>query len=222
MKVDVLWQGDCIELMRGIPDGSVDCIVTDIPYNETDRRSNSGLRNIHKGEADKADFDLLAALREMDRVCKGSFYIFCGYGQISAIHEYFLGNGITDRLMTWEKTNPSPMNGDRLWLFGTEPFMFARKPKATFNLHCANTVLKHKIVSPKPWHPTEKPVGLLQQLVEASTNKGDIVLDPFMGGGSTCIAALRSGRRYIGIERNKEWYSNAVRRLELEMNQEPK
>mgnify|MGYP000547145463 CR=1 FL=1 len=65
------WRGDCLELMRDIPDGSVDTVLTDVPYNAVNRKS-SGLRNLDKGIADSAAFDLPGTLREIVRVTKGS------------------------------------------------------------------------------------------------------------------------------------------------------
>lgn len=112
MEKDRLYLGDCLKLMREIPDNSVDLICTDIPYNETDKREEGGLRKIHNGGADNAIFNLDDWLNEVWRICKGSFYIFCGFGQISQIHNFFLNHDTTTRLIVWEKTNPSPINGD--------------------------------------------------------------------------------------------------------------
>lgn len=68
-------------------------------------------------------------------------------------------------------------------------------------------------------HPTQKPVALMEILIGNSTNKGDIVLDPFMGSGTTCIAADRLGRKYIGIEKDKRYYELAEERMDQEKAQ---
>ena len=201
--------------MRRMEKNSVDMICTDIPYNETDRREQGGLRKVHNGVADNSTFDLGEWLEECWRVCKGSFYVFCGFGQISQIHEFFLSHNTTTRLIVWEKTNPSPMNGDFTWLFGIETAIFAKKASATFNLHCENTVIRYKIESGS-WHPTAKPVDIMRRFVLASTNKGDTVLDPFMGSGTTAIACIKEHRRFVGFELNKEYFDKAVKRIKAE------
>ena len=101
--------GDCLEVMKELPDKSVDMILTDILYGSVNQKSN-GLRCLDKGNADIETFVLGDFLRECDRVCKGSFYIFCGYPQFSEIDIYFRQHDISRRCIVWEKTNPSPMN----------------------------------------------------------------------------------------------------------------
>ena len=68
-------------------------------------------------------------------------------------------------------------------------------------------------------HPTEKPVELMKILIENSTNKGDVVLDPFMGVGATCVAAKQTGREFIGIEIDTKYYNLAAERLRRETTQ---
>ena len=88
MKPIELWHGDCLELMKNIPDGSVDLVLTDIPYGEVNRDSN-GLRKLDKERADILTFDLRKFLDELYRVCKGTIIVFCGQGQFSSIQVYF-------------------------------------------------------------------------------------------------------------------------------------
>lgn len=205
------WLGDCLELLSAVPDGSVDCVVTDIPYNEVNRRS-SGLRNLDKGEADAAPVDLQRLVAQLNRICGGSFYVFCGIKQISDLTELFGDFGCSTRLGVWHKTNPSPMNGDKLWLSGLEACVFARKPKATFNEHCQSALWTQATKRGKI-HPTQKPVELFERLIKASSNEGDLVLDPFGGSGTTAIAAERTGRRWLCIEQLAEYYYPAVGRV---------
>jgi site-specific DNA-methyltransferase (adenine-specific)/modification methylase len=70
-----------------------------------------------------------------------------------------------------------------------------------------------------PKHPTQKPIRVLQKVVKIASNKGDIVLDPFMGVGSVGVAALRLGRRFLGIEIEEKYYKAAEKRLEEEAKQ---
>ena len=88
MKID-LRQGDCLELLKEIPDKSIDLVLTDIPYGECNRAKESGLRKLKKGNADEVNFDMQDLLSQLDRVCKGSIYIFCGIEQVSEIRKFF-------------------------------------------------------------------------------------------------------------------------------------
>lgn len=115
-------------------------------------------------------------------------------------------------MIVWEKTNPSPMNGEHIWLSGIELCVYGKRSGATYNGFCKNTVLRFPSGVNKI-HDTEKPVALLSELIETSTNKGDLILDPFAGSASTAIACYEMKRRFIGYEINEEYYSKAVQRL---------
>jgi len=217
IELDKIYNMDCLEGMKMIPDGTVDCIVTDIPYDVVNRADN-GLRNLDKEDADIATFDLKTLTERLCDTTKGSVYMFCGSEQLSIIRATMVEKGLTTRVIVWEKTNPSPMNGQYMWLSGVELCVYGKKKGATFNLHCKNTVLrypcgKHEI------HPTQKPIELMRDLILASSNEGDTILDPFMGSGTTAIAAIRERRNFIGFELNKEYYDKALKRIEAERAQ---
>ena len=207
----MLHLGDCLDVMPGIPDGSVDTVLSDIPYGEVSQKS-SGLRKLDRGLADVCDIDLTAMVFESVRVCRGSQYIFCGTEQISNIVMLFKRHGMTTRVGAWEKTNPSPMNGSRLWLSGLEFCVFARKPNSTFNEHCKKALWQAPSGRSKI-HPTQKPVALMERLITASTNPGETVLDFTMGSGTTGVAAANTGRRFIGIERDADYFAIAQARI---------
>lgn len=196
-------------------DSSVDLVLTDIPYDEVNDVFQNGktpIRNLHKEDADKLTFQLEEFLEEILRVCAGSFYVFCGIGQISSIRNFFFENGLTPRLGIWHKTNPSPMRGQYLWLSGIEACVYAKKPAATFNEHCQVPVWRYPVGSSKR-HPTEKPLALFERLVLASSNEGDLVLDPCVGSGTTAVAAMKHGRKWLGIDRNPEYVAMARERI---------
>ena len=197
--------------------GGVNCIITDIPYNECNRQSN-GLRKLDKDKADVGDFDIIDLTKNLCDKTKGSIYMFCGINQVSTIRQTMMNEGLSTRIIVWEKTNPSPMNGNKIWLSGIELCVFGKKSKATFNLHCKNTVLRYPCGVNKI-HPTQKPIALMSYIVNASTKEGDTVLDPFMGSGTTAIACIREKRNFIGFELNKEYYEKACKRIQLEMAQ---
>jgi DNA modification methylase len=197
--------------MREIPDGSVDMILADIPYGEVSQKS-SGLRVLDRHKADRCDIDLPDMVAECCRVAKGSIYIFCGIGQISPIDVLLRKKGLTTRLCQWQKSNPSPMNGKRLWLSGSEFCVFARKPKAVFNRHCEKPIWVYPVGRGK-LHPTQKPVALCEYIIESSTNTGETVLDFTMGSGTTGVACVNTDRDFTGIEMDAGYFEIAKNRI---------
>ena len=210
-----LINGDCVDSMKTISDNSVDLVLTDIPYGEVNRQSN-GLRNLDKGIADIFTFNLELSLKEALRICKGSIYIFCGTEQVSEIRKFFANEGLTTRLCIWEKTNPSPMNGQHMWLSSIECCVYAKKKNATFNEHCKSSVWRFSTAQGK-LHPTMKPLKLIEYLVNVSSKEGDTVLDFTMGSGTTGVACKNLKRNFIGIEKDSHYFEVAKKRIEETM-----
>lgn len=209
---------DCIEHMQTeMFEDSVDLTLTDIPYGAVNRESN-GLRNLDKGTADVLTFDLQTFLNEVYRVTKGTMIIFCGQGQVSEIFNFFFEKQKkkkgTVRQLIWQKSNPSPMNGQHIYLSGIENMIWFKKRGGVFNAHCKNVVFKHPCGRSK-LHPTEKNHKLLDELILDNSNKGDIIFDPCAGSGSHLLVAYTSERQYLGIELDKEYYQIAKERLAL-------
>lgn len=204
--------GDCLEKMKDIPDNSIDLVLTDIPYGEVNRKSN-GLRNLDKSTADIVLFNIESLIKELSRVAKGSVYIFCGTKQISGILTQLETEGMSTRIAFWEKPNPSPMNGQNIWLSAVEVCAFGKKKGATFNEHCKPAVWKQTSVRGKI-HPTQKPVSLFERLILASSNEGDTILDCFAGSGTTAIASENTNRKWICIEQNEVYAKLAIDRIE--------
>jgi len=216
MELNKIHNIDCLEFMKTLPDKCVDLVLTDIPYDMVNRES-SGLRNLDKKDADIMAVPLPTLLFEVMRVCKGTIYIFCGFGQISEIATTFKNKKINPRLIIWEKTNPSPMNGDVTWLSGIETCVYAKFPNATFNGHCRNTVLRFPS-GKSTEHPTEKNINLFLDLINVSSKENDIVFDPFLGSGTTALACKQLKRNYIGCEISKEYCKIAQDRLDHSTN----
>ena len=211
-----LLQGDCMKLMNNIPNESIDLVLTDIPYGEVNRKDN-GLRKLDKENADILTFDLTNFLEQLYDKAKSTIIIFCGKEQVSLIHSFFnnkqkKGKG-TVRQLIWEKSNPSPMNGQHIYLSGVENAIWFKKRGGTFNAHCKNTVFKYPIGRSK-LHPTEKNHLLLQELILDNSNENDLILDPCMGSGSTGVVALQNNRNFLGIELNQNYFEIAKNRLE--------
>ena len=133
-------------------------------------------------------------------------------------------------MITWEKPNPAPNLSCRYFTHSTELIIWAsksEKSKHTFNydlMREENGGKQMKSVwtftapknSEKTFgkHPTQKPIDLLNRIIKASTNKGDIVLDPFLGSGTTAVSCVLNNRKYIGIEKEKEYFELAKKRVE--------
>ncbi|MBR2247970.1 MAG: site-specific DNA-methyltransferase [Bacilli bacterium] len=206
---------DCMEYMQSMPEGGVSLTLTDIPYGVVNRDSN-GLRNLDKGDADVMTFDLQEFLKEVYRITSSTVIIFCGKEQLSEIYDFFnalqkRGKG-TVRQIVWKKSNPSPMNGDKIYLSGIENAVWFKKRGGTFNAFCKNTVFDYPCGRSK-LHPTEKNHGLLKDLILDNSNENDLVFDPCAGSGSHLLVAKENNRKYLGCELNKEWYEIAVNRL---------
>jgi DNA modification methylase len=226
-----------MNILPTIEDKSVQCIITDLPYDIVsdygkERAQYSGqLRSLDKGKADTLTFDLEEFLKEVSRVSDGCVYLFCGYQQLSQIFNYFHDNkDFMVRVCYWKKTNPSPMNGQHMYLNAVEPIVFAKRRKTTFNARCCHNwfefeqdkeyveFIKHQEVFTFPTmrsknHPTEKPVALLQQMILDSTEEFDYVADFCAGSFSTGDAALELERSFIGVELDNTYYNLGKERL---------
>lgn len=212
-----LYLGDAREIVPRL-DESFDAVIADIPYGEVNRESG-GLRNLDKGEADLETFPLEFVVTHSARLAD-SVYIWCGIEQVSDLRGGFVQAGMTTRLAGWEKTNPSPMNGERLWLSSFECCVFARKPKAWFGAFCESPIWRGPVERDQV-HPTQKPDWLIRKLVLASVPPGGICLDFCMGSGTTGVSCQRTGRRFVGIEKHPPFFAVASKRIEEELGRFP-
>ena len=114
-----------MNVLPSLADGSISVTLTDIPYDEVNRKSG-GLRNLDKSHADIITFPLDDFIDEVVRVTSGSIYIFCGSVQVSHIRNRLIEHKLSVRHCIWEKTNPSPMNGQHIWLSSIENCVFAK------------------------------------------------------------------------------------------------
>lgn len=203
--------GDCRDVLPTIESGSVDMVLTDPPYNAINR-ATGGLRVFDKGDADALPVDVAALADEFMRLASGSIYVWCSDEQYTDWTMAFKDAGLTTRICAWWKSDPSPMNGEHLWLSAIELCVFARKSGAYFGLHCEPPIWKGPIERDVD-HPTPKPEWLMRKLIQASSKPGDLIIDPFMGSGTTLRAAKDLGRRAIGIELSEAHCSVAVKRL---------
>ena len=220
--------GDCLDVLSSIPSGSVDCVITDPPYlistkgggmvkhgtkTQCKQWRENHLDDIKNGFGEET-------LEELVRVMKKiNCYIFCSQKQIIPLLDFFVKEKKCNwNLLTWHKENPTPACGNK-YLSDTEYILFFREKgvkiygtyntKKTYYLSACNSAEK-KLYN----HPTVKPLSLVKRFVENSTGEGDLILDPFMGTGTTCLAAKELRRNYIGIEVDENYYKTAKERLD--------
>ena len=191
-------------------------LLTDIPYEEVNRDSN-GLRKLDKEQADIKTFVIPAFLKHI----YDSFDIcimFCGNEQYSLIYKYFAdkqkeGKG-TVRQLIWAKSNPSPMNGEYIYLSSTETAVwFKKKGTGKLNSKCKKNWFVHSTGSSK-FHPTEKNHKLLQELILDNSNEGDLIVDTCAGSGSTGMVAVENKRKFFGIEADENYFNIAKERID--------
>jgi len=208
----VIYHGDC----REVDCGPAALVLTDVPYGKVNRASG-GLRLLDKGLADVPTLTNGELSALFARMVAQSYYVFCWTEQVSDLRKGFVADGLTTRLGIWEKSNPSPMNGTALWLSAVECCVFARRPKATFNEHCASPVWRGPTDQEDWGHTTPKPRWLFDRLILASTEQDDTVIDPFCGSGTTLRCAKNLNRRAIGIEIEERYCEIAAERLSQEV-----
>ena len=220
--LDSILNVDCSEGLKLIPDKSVDLIVMDPPYEmETagggafgsfNRLYHSSLTPISKGISNKL---LDVFIEKMKMV---NIYTWCNKNQLRQYLDYFDDIGCMIDLLTWHKTNPTPTCNNK-YLSDTEYCVFAREKgvklfgsyetKRKYYVSPLNTIDKEKY-----GHPTIKPLNIIKNLIINSSEGGGTVLDPFIGSGTTAVAAKMLGRHYIGFEINPEYYQIACKRVE--------
>ena len=132
--------------------------------------------------------------------------------QVSNIVGYFSQkqkqNKGTVRQLIWKKTNPSPMNGDYIYLSGIENAVWFKKRGGIFNAHCKSNVFEYPCGRSK-LHPTEKNHDLLKDLILDNSNEGNVIFDPCCGSGSHCLVAGENNRLFIGCELNTDYFQIA-------------
>ena len=223
MKYDYIACGDCLELMKKIPDKSIDLVITDPPYEITANGSGGAFgkekRSYHSEVKTLSDGITNDVLEELVRVMKKiNIYIWCNTNQLRQYINFFEGIGCTTDLLTWHKTNPVPTCRNK-YLSDTEYLLYFRKDGVP--MYGSYNTKKKYYVTPtnkadkdKYGHPTIKPLDIIQNLVINSSKEGDIVLDPFLGSGTTAIAAANNGRHYIGFEVDMKYFEMSLKRLE--------
>src|SRR6266566_6626904 len=213
-----IYLGDCLDILKTLPDESIDCIISDPPYgiNYLSRSHSLPLTKIaNDGQGAYTLLDKALAIAWHKLKPDRHVYIFTNWqafeGMAPIVRKYFRLKGA----LAWIKNNRT--RGDLKGNYGYqyEMVLYAHKGRRwLFGKRDSDVLQFNKVPTSQMQHPTEKPIKLLEYLIGKSTAVGEVVLDMFMGSGSTCVAAKNTGRRYIGIEMEPTWFAVAKKRLE--------
>lgn len=222
-------QGDANKLIRDLEPASVDLILTDPPYNinpySTGKMKFTWRNDIDNdlAEWDSKPFHPADWLDEFRRVLKptGNIFVFTTYHVLGKWHEVFDPQFDTFQFMVWHKKNPIPKVRRAGFLNSCELIICMWNQGHTWNFtkqaemhNFIETPIcggKERLKNPK--HPTQKPVKVLEHIIRIASNEGDLVLDPFMGVGSTGEAALNLKRKFIGFEIDEPYFEAAKQRI---------
>ena len=229
--------GNCLDLIKDIPKDSVDLILTDPPYNiggfMHKRGTNiKGMRNNHfaySGWDDLSFSDWSALMSQFLNECsrvlkdKGALLMFMSILKVETIIELATKSGLYYKTVgVWHKTNPMPRNMNLHFINSVEPWLYfiaggktgvfnnESKPIHDFIETSTISCSEHNIGK----HPTQKPKKILRHFVKILSNENSLVLDPFMGSGSTGVVCEQLNRKFIGFELNEEYYKIAAQRIE--------
>lgn len=222
-----LFNEDNLIILGNMPDKSVDLVVTDPPYNisKDNNFTSMGRSGIDFGQWDK-DADLFSWILQLNRIVRdnGSVFVFNDWKNLGDISKMLDENGFeTKDIVRWVKNNPMPRNRDRRYIVDYEFGIWAVKKGSKWVFNRQNDSYDRPEIksgltpkSEKKWgsHPTQKPVSVMEEIIQRHSNEGDVILDPFMGSGSTGVASLNLNRDFIGIELSKEYFDIAKNRIE--------
>ncbi|CAH1856107.1 DNA-methyltransferase [Convivina praedatoris] len=229
--------GDSLKILSLIPDNKIDVIIADLPYFLSNGGfSNSGGKvvSVNKGNWDKTDDPekfYSTFLEEAYRILKkdGTIWVFGTMHNIYTLG-YLLNKGNWKILnnITWQKSNPAPNLSRRMFTHSTETAIWAKKKHGyqTFNYDLMRSINNNKQMkdvwitsntsrSEKMFgkHPTQKPIALIQRIIVASSQQGDLILDPFVGSGTTMVASKLLKRQSIGIDIESQYIEIAKKRI---------
>lgn len=228
-----LYNDDCINIMKDtkkIKDKSIDLIIADPPYNISRDSNLSTLKGSSKNTIDFGEWDYnfnqTEYIKYFPRILKenANIIIFNAWQNLQEINIVCMESNITiKRCLVVNKLNPLPLNRDCSFINNVEFALWGvynskNKPtKWTFNrVHTFETCCMNTYVSTNVVHPTSKSLEMIKYLVTVLSNKGDLVLDPFLGSGTTGIACDNLGRDFIGIEKDKKYYDYCKKTLEVQ------
>lgn len=215
IKENTIIHGDSLTVLRQMEPESVDAIITDPPYGiNYISQTGASIKN------DKAPFIwfLYDAFRVLKSGASGRGTLICftrwDVEQVFIDAIKLAGFAVKSEVI-WDKVYHGMGDTKAAFAPTHENIVFAVKGKFSFPGHRPRDLITfQKLGSAQMVHPTEKPVGLMASLITSVTKPGDLILDPFAGSGSTLVAAKKTGRRFIGVELDDEYFEKARRRIE--------
>jgi DNA modification methylase len=222
--IDKVICGDCLEVMKGIPDKSVDLAVTDPPYGVyyEGGHFHSGDVNIQRKRESLVNDDTNiypALFSEIYRLLKdgsGGAYVF--YAGSLSQYVYPPLPFQKYQMLIWGKSNARFAAMMARYKHDFEPFLWLQKPPTKWNGDSRQRSLWWmKANAQNDCHPTQKPIPVIEKMIRNSSNIGDLILDPFLGSGTTAVAAKNLGRHFIGIEIEPKYVAIANQRLQQEI-----
>lgn len=220
-ELNKIYNEDCLDGMKRISDGSVDLIVTDPPYlidYKSNRRKDKG-HKFSKAIANDSNHQIVSDyIEECHRIMKdnSAMYIFCSMDRVDFFKQELEKNFKIKNMIIWVKNNHTA--GDLTGQFGKkyEIIFLVNKGRSKFRGKRLTDVWEFNRVSGnKQVHQNQKPVELIERCIEKHSDVGQVVFDGFMGSGTTAVAALNTGRKFIGFELDEEYYNVAVERLRV-------
>lgn len=214
MQLNQIYNEDCLEGIKYIPTGSIEAVICDPPYScgmtHNGRQGTFSDLNISKPFFVELYKEIARVLT--DTGCAYWFTDWRTYAFYQPLFDSIIG---TDNVLVWYKP---PGRVARKYWSSHELILFHSKK----DLPCSGmqNVMSYKIISSATrLHPTQKPIELIARLIADSTKKGNTVLDCFMGSGTTAVAAIRTGRSFVGFELDENYHAIALRRIEQERAQ---
>ena len=222
-----LYQGDCLDLMKKIPDKSVDMVLTDPPYLCDYSRHDSKSRfskKIANDENNSANEGMIESyLQECFRIMKDNtaVYCFCNYKKIDFFKQQIEKAGFNlKNIIIWDKQRNGMGDLSTTFGYSYEFIVFASKGQPKIRGKRISDVWQFARVKPKEQtHQNQKPIDLLKQAIEKSSDEGAVVFDGFMGSGSTGVACVNTNRNFIGIELDEHYFEVAKNRIEQAQKQ---
>lgn len=214
MELNKIYHGDCLELMKDIPDKSIDLILTDPPYgiNLTPQRSTSKFKNTKVHNDDNLEW-LPNVVKEYKRILKPDSvgYIFCNWQTYDIFKQAFEKEFTIKNCIVWNKDWFGMGNN---WRPNHEFILVVTNGKFKTKSNNKSNILTYRRISPqKLIHSCEKPIDLLIDIVNESCEPNAVILDTFLGSASTALAAIHTGRFFIGIEKDEHYFNVANNRI---------
>lgn len=225
-ETNIIYNKDCMEVLKSLPNDSIDLIATDPPYPVSSRGSAGSSGGMLQKKINRSgmvfshnSIDCEEYAPEFYRVLKDGSHLYVMTNHINLIH---MLNTFTNcgfhfiKSLIWDKGNKIM---GQFYMSQFEYILFFRKGRGVKINNCGTSDIisipniKMKKDNGENYHDTEKPTELMRILIENSTKEGDIVFEPFMGVGSTVVAAKNSNRKYIGCELDKEYFKVCENRL---------